>query len=130
MNKKLTVNGKSVSVNVPSNLIDYIEEVFKKNGGFYASKPKNASGDGKYVWRMLAYYFGVRPEMPVTAEFDLDESWWPSTSGLTIEESRVIWKNRREHVDLLDSVVKEILNLFPRGFELGTLRWGRALGVL
>ena len=95
-------------------------EVFKKNGDFRKSKPKNASGDAKYVWRMVAFFAGIRPEMPVTADFDLDDYYWNRTSERAAE--------RRAHTKYLDTLVDEILAAFPRKAEKGTMRWGRALG--
>ena len=100
----------------------FIEEIFKKNGQFYKSKPKKASGDGKYVWRMVAFYAGVNPHMPVGADFDLDEHWWTPRGPETA-------KKRREHTKVLDWVAQEIVSHFPIFAEKGTLRWGRALGI-
>ena len=126
MRETLTIN--KVTVNVPPRLQALVAEITKKNGGLYASKPKNASGDGKYVWRMLAFYVGIRPEMPVTAEFDLDEEvYWPKRNSPLYHDAG---RRRREHSAYLDTKVDEILKLFPRTVERGTLRWGRALGHL
>lgn len=96
--------------------------IFKNDGNFRRSKPKNATGDAKYVWRMVAFYSGLRPQMPVTADFDLDEYWW--------DRSRTdnIGAERREHTKYLDCLVDEILAAFPKEAERGTLRWGKALG--
>ena len=124
MNNTITIH--EVTVNVPSHLSKVVSEITTKNGKFYKSKPKNASGDSKYIWRMIAFYSGIRPEMPMTAEFDLDDVYWEQP----LASKDLVRELRRIHVKELDSIVTEILNLFKGSVEYGTLRWGRALGQL
>lgn len=97
-------------------------QVFKKDGSFYASKPKKASGDGKYVWRMLAFFISSNPMhqcMPVCASFDLetygDDGKWSSRLAQVREKE-------------LQAVIDEILNQIPLRNQAGTRRWLKAFG--
>lgn len=123
-NEQLFINGYASyhTQDLTAQAQHFTNEVFKKNGDFYKSKPKKASGDGKYVWRMIAFYSGVDSHMPVGADFDLDDSWW--------ERNQETRRLRREHTKTLDWIAQEIVNHFPKAAEKGTLRWGRALGMV
>ena len=91
-------------------------QVVKRNGVMYSSKPKKASGDAKYVWRMLAFFVSQNPQhqcIPVTADWDLD-----------IDS----YDERRARAKELDTLVEKLENTIPIWERHGVLRWGRALG--
>ena len=93
------------------------QEIFKANGTLYASKPGKASGEGKYLWRMVA--FGVSPHakhhcLPVTAYFDLGG-----------EYSEVM--DRSKELDDLATKLEQAVPVLERH---GTMQWGRVLGRL
>lgn len=55
---------------------DILKQIQKKNGTFYTSKPKNASGEAQYVWRMVQFMLvghGPLACMPMTADFAIDQ---------------------------------------------------------
>ena len=96
------------------------QEIIKKDGRLYASKPKKASAAGKYVWRMLVFSVSPKPQhhcMPVTADWDL------------MDEFRD-WDERRTETKRLDDIVKRLGDTVPPLQHYGAMRWGRALGML
>lgn len=93
------------------------DQVVGSDGCLRASKPKKADGDAKYLWRMLV--FGLSPNekhqcLPVMAEFDLDGSF----------------AERQERAKVLDALARRLEVTVPVAERHGTLKWGRALGVL
>ena len=93
------------------------EQIIRADGSLYASKPKTASGEAKYLWRMVA--FGVSPNprhhcIPVTADFDLDGTY----------------DERREAAERLDELTRRIENTVPPIERHGLIAWGRAMGTL
>jgi len=70
-------------------------------------------GKEAYVWRMVAFYTGVRPEMPVTAFYDLGP-----------------YTEIKELMEHLDNVVEVVLDSIPPRELRGAIRWGRALGMI
>ena len=117
----------SNSSNMPALDLDSIEmdederglvsQIIKANGRLYASKPKNATGDARYLWRMVA--FGISPvpahqHLPVMAEFDLPGDF----------------DERRERAKELDDLAKRVESSIPVEQRHSTLMWGRMLGML
>lgn len=99
------------------------QQIFKKNGTLYASKPKSANGDAKYVWRHLSFHISTNPQhhcMPVTASFDLE----------TYDENGK-WSSRLAMVreNELKVHINKILDLVPTHKQAGTMRWARAFGL-
>ena len=39
----------------------YVEQIIKKDGSLYASKPKKADKIAQYIWRELVWYFSEKP---------------------------------------------------------------------
>lgn len=98
--------------------LEYAKQIVKKNGEVYLSKPKKASGNAKYVWRMVMFFIGNRPQhhcMPVCADFDIEERDYHKRLEIS------------KHLDLIvDSIVKTV----PIEKQNGTLRWAKAFGVV
>lgn len=92
-----------------------VGEIVKPDGSLYASKPMKASGEGKYLWRMVA--FGISPNrkhhcIPVTADFDIDGDF----------------DQRRKQAEALDELADRVEKSVPVQQRYGTMAWGRALG--
>ena len=109
-----TINLDSVDMTIAERAI--AEQILKPDGSLFASKPTKASGDAKYLWRMVA--FGISPHgrhqcIPVTADFDLDGDF----------DARRL---RAKELDDLSDRIEKAVSVFER---YGTLRWGRALGM-
>lgn len=93
------------------------EQIVKPDGTLYASKPGKASGDAKYLWRMVA--FGVSPIqkhqcLPMTADFDLEGEY----------------QERLARGRELDQVAQRIERTVPIQERHGTMAWARVLGVV
>lgn len=96
------------------------QQVLRRNGTLYASKPKNASGDAKYVWRMVVFAVSDNEQhqcMPVMAEFDLDERYFGQDT----------YDLRREHLNYLDGIANAMISTVPVLQRSGVLRWATAL---
>lgn len=96
---------------------DLASQIVRKNGVLYASKPKRASGEAKYLWRMVVFGISPKPQhqcIPVTASFDLDGTYFESL----------------DRAKELDALAQRIEDSVPVQERHGTLRWGRALGYL
>ena len=92
------------------------EQIIKKDGKLYASKPKKASGEAKYLWRMVAFAVSPKPQhqcLPVTADFDLEGSW---------SENRELAKG----LDDLAQRIEETVPIFKR---YGVMNWARVMGA-
>lgn len=101
---------------------EIVSQVFKSDGSLYRTKPKNATGEAKYVWRMLAYYISTNRQyqcMPTTADFDLE----------ALDENGK-WSARvaQEQSKELDVFVENILKTIPSDKLPGILRWRKAFG--
>ena len=94
-----------------------VAAITKRDGSLRASKPMKATGDAKYVWRMVA--FSISPVtkhqcIPTTADFDIE-----------IDDYRA----RMDRVKSLDKVVDAILATVPKTEWHGVQRWARAFGA-
>lgn len=101
---------------------EIVSQVFKSDGSLYRTKPKNATGEAKYVWRMLAYYISTNRQhqcMPTTADFDLEAL---DENGKW--SARVAQAQSKE----LDVFVENILKTIPSDKLPGILRWRKAFG--
>ena len=92
-------------------------EILKPDGRLYASKPGKASGEGKYLWRMVVW--GVSPHrqhqcMPMTADWDLDGEF----------------EERMARAKVLDELAQRIEATVPSSNGMarwrGAMRWGRS----
>ena len=108
-------------------------EIVKRDGTLYASKPKNASGPAKYVWRMVA--FSVSPVsqhhcMPVCADFDISNTdvGFPAELDWDHPDRRAAYDRRRLMTKVLDRVADAIIMTVPVREHHGTKRWARAFG--
>lgn len=92
-----------------------LQEVVKKNGQLYASKPKKASGRGKYLWRELVFYLSSNPKhqcMPVTNAYELNDE---------------DWENRTEVTKQLHSLADKVLKTVRPEKRHGLRRWAKIL---
>lgn len=99
-------------------------EITKKDGSIYSTKPKKATGEAKYVWRMIVFQVSSIPAhqcMPVTADFDLPERYWSKDTS---------WDEKIAIRQELSDIGDEIANTIPKEQWAGIIRWGRALGAL
>lgn len=97
--------------------LNFAKQITKKNGDLYSSKPKNASGEAKYVWRLVMFYVSNKPQhhcMPVCADFDIEEKDYQKRLLITKE---------------LDNIVKKIVNSIPLEKQYGSMRWAKAMGA-
>jgi hypothetical protein len=102
--------------------LSILNQIFKNDGSLYKSKPKKASGDAKYVWRMLAFYMSKNRQhqcMPVTADFDLE----------TYDENGK-WSANLAHKKAkeLDKIVDSVLKTIKSSDLPGLNRWKKAFG--
>ena len=84
----------------------------------YTSEADEKTGKTAYIWRMCVFFLsnqGPHQCMPVTADFDLP--------GKNMAERRIVAKE-------LDIIVDAIINAIPLNQQPGTVRWGRALGII
>lgn len=98
------------------------EQIVKRNGQLYASKPKKASGEAQYVWRMVVFMVSNKPAhqcIPVTAEFDLPDKYWNGENAHEL---------RRARTKELDKLADAIIDTVPKHQWHGVMRWGHALG--
>ena len=103
--------------------MEIAEQIVKRNGQLYASRPKKASGDAQYVWRMVVFMVSNKPAhqcIPVTADFYLDEEYWNGENA---------FDRRRAHTQELDKIADAIIDIVPKREWHGVQRWGRALGA-
>ena len=119
--------------------------ITKRDGSIYTSKPVNATGLEKYIWRQLV--FAVSPKkqhqsFPATADFDLYD-WLEENCDdvLTRYEFRKLNELDKKHYytsyqkakdlrDWLRGIEDEILHLIPKEQWHGINRWGKALGKI
>ena len=98
-----------------------VQEIIKPSGEFYKAKPKKASGEAKYVWRMAMFFLSSDRKLqciPVTAEFDLPDRYFGNVEA---------WEARRELVQRLDAVVDAIVDSVPPTEWRGVRRWAAVL---
>ena len=99
------------------------KQIVKSNGQLYASKPKRASGEAKYVWRMVVFSVSDKPAhqcMPVTAELDMPDQYWNGENSFDLRHARM-----KE----LDKIADAIVDTVPKTQWHGVMRWGRTLGA-
>jgi hypothetical protein len=99
--------------------LEYAKAITKPSGEVYVARPKKASGEAQYVWRMVCFHLiDEQPYscMPVMADWYMTER---------------DYDKRRAECKRLDSlVVDQIVNSVPMTEWCGVIRWGRAFGVL
>ena len=106
-------------------------EIVKRDGSLYKSRPKNASGEAQYLWRMVAFALGTGSVncMPVCADFYLPEE--VQSSYRDPEEVR-----DRKHaakdamMKWLDDLAERLIRTVPVTQQPGTMRWARAFGAV
>ena len=84
----------------------------------YTSEADAKTGKTAYIWRMCVFFLSNQSShqcMPVTADFDLP--------GKNMAERRIVAKE-------LDIIVDAIINVIPLSQQPGTVRWGRAFGII
>ena len=99
-----------------------VEPCLLKNGKLRKSKPLDAPGKSKYIWRHLV--FNLSPVdrhqcIPTTDIFDIGgpgDEW--------------NFSDVREEAKELDKIVTRAINLVPMMERHGIIRWGTALGIL
>lgn len=102
------------------------KQITKKDGSLYATKPKQANGLEKYIWRMVMFAVSPKREhhcIPVTAEFDLID--W-----VEIEFNTKSWMTIMRDQDFKERTKKiedDIVNTIPKSEWHGVRSWGRAL---
>ena len=100
--------------------IALIKETVKAGGVMKSSRPKRASGRAQFLWRSLVFSLSLNPRhqcIPVTSEFYL------------FDELKD-WDLVRAESKVLDNLATRIEQLIPIEQRHGTLRWGRALGMI
>lgn len=103
--------------------------VIKKDGTLRASKPKSKTetmrmGCAIYIWRMVAFALSRRPQhqmMPSTADF-----WIPAYNA----EGKWSYREVRKITDALKPLEDAIVKSVPVRQQAGTMRWGRAFGMV
>lgn len=101
-------------------------------GKLIASKPTK-DGEAAYVWRMVAFTISSNPKhhcMPVTAEFDLPECYWPPrNTKYDPAVASLCSERRRKRIKELNVIVEAMINATPKSEWHGVKRWARAFGV-
>ena len=91
-------------------------QIVKPDGSLYANKPCKASGEAKYLWRMVAFtisHKAVHHCLPVMAEMDI-----PGSCSET-------WAITQR----LDALADRIIAAAPLKDHHGTTSWARVMGV-
>ena len=93
------------------------------------------NGSSNYIWRMLAFAFsdyGKNSCMPVCADLGVSSAFYARD-----KRNNCIESNRKERynevkdcLDRLDSLIKRVESVVPIIAQVGTIRWGRALGMI
>lgn len=101
------------------------KNISKSNGSVYKTKPKNANGYEKYVWRLVNFMLASHGPLtcwPVTAEFDLHDyiletedvveyDWKNPNKGITPYD--FLRNNKQYNEDLkksIHSIIDAIIN--------------------
>lgn len=103
--------------------LDIAKEIVKKDGTLYSSRPQKASGEAQYVWRMVVFSLSSKPQhqcIPATADWYLGDDYWKDMT----------WKERSDYRKYLDMIADAVVKTVPVTSQPGTLRWGRALGMI
>lgn len=112
--------------------LEIATESLLPNGKLRRSKPAKASGEGKYVWRMIAFALSSDPRhhcMPIMAECDLlNEYWGRDEDGRRTQDVHEAHEKRRARVKELDAITEAIVRTVPTRRQPGTMRWARAFG--
>ena len=69
------------------------EEITKSNGEYYATKPKKATPEALYVWRMLMFFISKNPKhqcIPYGADFELIKSYGVKEAQAKVKELDII----------------------------------------
>ena len=122
MSKLMTLDLEAAGLTAAE--LEMAQGILKSDGSLRASKPKNVSGETKYIWRMVAFSLSDRPAhhcLPVMAEFDLDKEYFRSREG---------HERRRELTKHLNSIADRIVNTVPVLQQPGTRRWATVFGVI
>ena len=102
--------------------LEIAQSILKRNGDLYKSRPKKASGDAQYVWRMVAFALSDNPQhwcIPVTADLYLSDTYWDLS-----------FKAKSDYRDRLNKIVEEVVDTVPVLEQPGTRRWAGAFGVI
>ena len=100
--------------------IALIKETVKNDGELRSSKPRKGTGRGQFLWRQLVFGLSTNPRhhcIPTTDQFDL------------MNELKD-WDKVRAESKVLSDLAVRVEALVPIEQRHGTLKWGRALGVL
>ena len=88
-----------------------------------------------YVWRMLCFSFVASAPhscFPVTADFDIG-SFFYKKHGVTWNDdcNREAYRAEKDGcIKEMDSLIKQFETTVPVTLQAGTMRWGRALGMI
>lgn len=138
-----------INLNNIEHLSDEAREIVlaitKRDGSIYSSKPVNATGLEKYIWRHVVFTVSPKNQhhsFPVTADFDLYD-WLEENYNdvLTRYEFRKLneidkkyyhtaYNKAKELKDWIREIEDEIINLIPKDQWHGINRWGKALGKI
>lgn len=100
-----------------------IAEGILLNGELRKSRPRKASGETQYVWRIVAFSLSENPKywcLPVGAEMYLG----PDCFGSSEASSK-----RFALVPILDKIARAIVDTVPVLEQPGTRRWAQAWGI-
>jgi hypothetical protein len=123
---KPTVNLESAK-NLSVEAQEIIKQITKKNGEIYATKPKKADADSKYVWRMVMFMVSanrVLQCMPVMADLD----WWNHKEREI--GSKISHDQKRDEMTRLYAIEKEVLSAIPKEQWYSARAWLKAFGSI
>lgn len=119
--------------------LEIAKNISKSNGSVYKTKPKNANGYEKYVWRLVGFMLashGALACWPVTAEYDLHDyiletedvvvyDWKNPDKGITAFD---FLRNNKEYNENLKQTIHNIVDsiignkeMFKRNQWIGLL---------
>ena len=102
-------------LNLLDNERELVKQILKSDNSLYASKPKKASGEAKYLWRMVV--FGISPIpahhcLPVMADMDLEGKY----------------SETRDKAEELNDLAARIEKTIPVLERHGLISWYRVMG--
>lgn len=120
-----TIMPKIDASQLTGDALSVAREIAKRDGTLKTARPKNASGDAQYVWRMVVFtvsMHGPHQCMPCMADFYVDGTYCPDLP-LTGENR---YDNRRAACKRLDGIVDQIIATVPVSQWHGACRWYKA----
>jgi hypothetical protein len=135
-------------------------QAFTPRGGklvLRSSKPKNATGAGKYVWRMIVFAIPKGHNhhcLPATADWDvrqedipadfegaIDRAWVAKQVERAVAaETPADWteyferrwprERRKRYLNHLDHIADKVIATVPVRKQAGTMAWARALDTV